>query len=189
MVTEVSVGGLPGVMMMSRRRQSRRARYRSSQSQYQYRLPDWVWGLALGVIVLIGVGAYFFLTGGGASATCDKALPPLPGNVQVTAEGFQVEDQKLGETIQYLNQGNLDQTFATFYGDVHAFTHNIDPDIREANEEMAKELCERVIEVEEDYDPPPPEQRSIPNMIRSTQALREHLRDVAEELGFPRPGG
>lgn len=176
----------PGIVVFSRRRSGRRYR----QASPQYRLPDWAWGLGFGILVVLLGGGYFLLTGitGGSGGGCGKALPPLPGNVQVTAEGFQVEDQKLGETLQYLNRGDIDNTFATFYGDVHAFTHNVDPDIRAVNEEMAKELCERVITVEEAYDPPPPAQRSISDMTNSTTALRNHLRDVAEELGFPRPG-
>lgn len=171
----------PGVVMLSRRRGRRR--------QYQYRLPDWVWGAALGLVVLIGAGGYFLLTGGGGGATCDEPLPDLPGNSNISAEGFDEEDRQLGLTLQYLSAGDIDNTFATFYGDVHAFTHNVDSEIRAVDEEMAKELCENVIAVEESYDPPPPEQPSLSTMINTTQALREKLRDVAEALGFPRPSG
>lgn len=172
--------------LFSRRRARRRPR-----PQGQYKLPDWVWGLALGALVVIGGGgAFLFIgTGGGGGSTCDNELKPLPGRAAVTAAGFQEEDDALAETLQYLNQGDLDNTFATFYGDVHAFTHNVDPAVREVDEELAKELCELVLELEEEYDPPPSQQRSFSRMAASTTALREHLRDVAEALGFPRPGG
>lgn len=164
---------------------------RRRRQHHQYRIPDWVWGLALGFVVLLFVGGYFLLTniGGGGGGGCGEPLPPLPGDTSVTAEGFQEEDRKLGETIGYLQAGDIDNTFATFYGDVHAFTHNIDPDVRAVDEQMAKELCELVIQVEEDYDPPPPEERSLAAMTSSTRELREYLRDVAVALGFPRPGG
>ncbi|MFQ5792665.1 MAG: hypothetical protein ACE5JI_19520 [Acidobacteriota bacterium] len=163
---------------------------RRRRQQYQYRLPDWIWGLALGFVVLLFVGGYFLFTSlGGGGGGCGSPLPPLPGDTNVTAEGFQEEDRKLGETIADLQAGDIDNTFATFYGEVHAFTHNIDPNIRAVDEEMARELCELVIQVEEDYDPPPPEQRSLAKMRSSTEALRNYLRDVAEALGFPRPGG
>ena len=154
-------------------------------------LPDWVWGVSFGVVFLIAVGGFFLLEGArrGGGGGCDKALPPLPGAPNVSAEGFQAEDDALAEAIRYLNQGDLDNTFAIFYGDVHAFTHNIDAEVRAVDEELAKELCERVIQLEEDYDPPPSVQRSVARMAASTTALREHLRDVAEALGFPRPGG
>ncbi len=170
---------------------SRRRARRRPQPQVQYRLPDWVWGLAIGVFVLIVFGGYFLIGSvrGGGGDGCDQALPPLPGAANVTAKGFQTEDEALAETLRYLNQGDVDNTFATFYGDVHAFTHNIDPAVREVDEDLAKKLCELVIELEEEYDPPPTQQRSIARMAETTTALREHLRDIAEALGFPRPGG
>jgi len=131
---------------------SRRRARRRPQPQGQYRLPDWVWGLAIGVLVLVAAGGYFVIggIGGGGGGGCNEALPD--------------------------------------YGDVHAFTHNVDPAVREVDEELAKTLCELVIELENEYDPPPPQQRSLARMAASTTALREHLRDIAEALGFPRPG-
>ncbi len=172
---------------------SRRRRYqRRPAASDQYRLPDWVWGLGLGVIVVILGGGYFLLTnvvGGGGGGGCGKALPPLPGGAQADAAGFQQEDEALGVVLDYINKGDLDNTFANFYGDTHAFTHNIDPDIRAVDEEMAKELCEAVIKVETDFDPPPPKQRSLAEMRTSIERLRNQLRDIAEALGFPRPGG
>jgi len=169
---------------------SRRRTRRRPQPQGQYRLPDWVWGLALGaLVVIVGGGVFLFIGTGGGGSTCDSELKPLPGRAAVTAAGFQEEDDALAVTLQYLNQGDLDNTFATFYGDVHAFTHNVDPDVRAVDEELAKELCEIVLELEEEYDPPPPQQRTFAGMAASTTALREQLRDAAEALGFPRPGG
>jgi len=169
---------------------SRRRARRRPQPQGQYRLPDWVWGLAIGVLVLVAAGGYFVIggIGGGGGGGCNEALPELPGPKNVTAEGFQTEDDALAETLRYLSQGDIDNTFASFYGDVHAFTHNVDPAVREVDEELAKTLCELVIELENEYDPPPPQQRSLARMAASTTALREHLRDIAEALGFPRPG-
>ncbi|MDO8612294.1 MAG: hypothetical protein Q7R32_05650 [Dehalococcoidia bacterium] len=169
---------------MTRRRARRR-------QQYQYRIPDWVWGLGLGLIIVIFAGGYFLfgaVTGGGGGGGCGKALPPLPGGAQADAAGFREEDVALGLVIDYLSQGDLDNSFASFYGDTHAFTHNIDPDIRPVDEEMAKALCEAVIQVETDFDPPPPTERSLPKMKSSTETLRNQLRGVAEALGFPRPG-
>lgn len=170
---------------------SRRRTRRRPQAQGQYRLPDWVWGLAIGgVVVLVGGGVFLFGgLGGGGGATCDDELPRLPGRADVSAEGFQAEDEALAETLRFLNQGDVDNTFATFYGDVHAFTHNIDPDVRAVDEDLSKRLCELVIQLEEEYDPPPTQERSLARMASSTVALREHLRDVAEALGFSRPGG
>ncbi len=165
---------------------SRRRARRRPQPQGQYRLPDWVWGLAIGVLVVIVGGGVFLISGLGGSGgtTCDNELPSLPGKADVTAEGFQEEDVALGQVIAYLNQGDLDNAYASFYGDVHSFTHNIDPDVRAADEETAKAVCEAVIELEEIL-----ESNSTSAMAAATANLREQLRDAAELLRFPRPDG
>ncbi len=164
---------------------SRRRSRRRPQPRGQYRLPDWVWGAAIGVVVLIVGGGIFLVSGlgGGGGGTCDSELAPLPGRADVTAAGFQEEDAALAEVIGYLNRGDLDNAFATFYGDVHSFTHNIDPDVRDADEEKAKSLCEAVIELEELL-----EGNSTVAMAAAVQNLRIELGDAAEVLGFPRPG-
>ncbi len=165
---------------------SRRRARRRPQPQAQYRLPDWVWGLAIGVLVVIVGGGIFLVSGLGGSgeSTCDSELASLPGGADLTAEGFQEEDVALGQVIAYLNQADLDNAFASFYGDVHSFTHNIDPEVRAADEETAKAVCEAVIELEELL-----ESNSPAAMAAATAELREQLRDAAELLGFPRPGG
>jgi hypothetical protein len=167
--------------LFSRRRSRRRPR-----SQGQYSLPDWAWGLAIGgVVVIIGGGFFLFVgIGGSGGSTCDKELPRLPGPAAVTEQGFQDEDVLLAEVIGYLNQADLDNAFSTFYGDGHAFTHNIDPDVREADEEAAKELCEAVLELEGLL-----ESDSPAAMAAAAADLREELRDAAEALGLARPGG
>ena len=162
---------------------SRRRSRRRPQSQGQYQLPDWAWGLAIGVVVVVvGLGAYLFIGVGSSSATCDSELPRLPGRAAVTEEGFQQEDELLGEVVVFLNQGDLDSAFAGFYGEVHAFTHNIDSDVRAVDEETAKAVCEAVLELEELL-----ESESPSAMAAATTNLREELRDAAEVLGFARP--
>ncbi len=167
--------------LFSRRRSRRRPR-----SQGQYRLPDWVWGLAIGgLVVIIGGGFFLFVgVGGSGGSTCDNELSRLPGPAAATEKGFQEDDVVLGEVIGYLNQADLDNAFATFYGEVHAFTHNIDPDVRAVDEEKAKEVCEAVLELEELL-----ESNSPAAMSAAAANLREELRDAAEILSFPRPGG
>ena len=148
-------------------------------------MPDWVWGVAIGVLVLVLGGGFFLISGvgGGGGGTCDSELSSLPGKADVTAEGFQEEDVALGQVIIALNRADLDGAFAAFYGDVHSFTHNIDPDVRAADEETAKAVCEAVLELEELL-----EGNSPPAMAAATATLRDLLRDAAELLDFPRPG-
>jgi hypothetical protein len=165
---------------------SRRRLRRRPQSRGQYRLPDWVWGVAIGVVVaLVGLGFFLFVgTGGSGGSTCDSELTSLPGKAAVTAEGFQEEDTTLGETIAFLNKADLAGASETFYGEVHAFTHNVDADLRAVDEEAAKRLCEAVLDLEEAL-----EGGSPGAMSASAANLREELRDAAETLGFARPSG
>ena len=159
---------------------------RRPQSRGQYRLPEWVWGVAIGgVVALVGLGFFLFVgTGGSDGSTCDSELASLPGKAAVTAEGFQEEDFALGEMIAYLNQADLAGASDSFYGEVHAFTHNVDADLRAVDEEAAKRLCELVLDLEQAL-----EGNSLGAMSVSAANLREELRDAAETVGFPRPGG
>jgi hypothetical protein len=161
------------------------ARRRRRQAQAQYRLPDWVWGLALGLLVVLAGGGYLLFSSvtGGGGGTCDKALPKLPGTVEVTAEGFQEEDRLLSEMIDFLAAGDLDNASAKFYGEAHAFTHNADPDIREVDEDAARAVCQATLDVEAALEGP-----SLSEMSSTAIKLRDELRNAAVALGFPRPG-
>ena len=137
------------------------------------------------MVVIVGGGFFLFIgVGGSGGSTCDSELSPLPGKAAVTAEGFQEADVLLGQVIAFLSQADLDNAFSSFYGDGHAFTHNIDPDVRAADEETAKRVCEAVIELDVLL-----ESNSTSAMAAATANPREELRNAAEVLGFPRPGG
>ncbi|MCH7485198.1 MAG: hypothetical protein IIA90_08660 [Chloroflexi bacterium] len=165
---------------------SRRRSRRRPQPQGQYRLPDWVWGLAIGALVVIVGGGFFLIIGvrDSGGRPCDNELSRLPGVADATAEAFREEDLVLGQVIAYINQADFDNALASFYGEVHAFTHDIDADVRAADEEKAKLVCEAVIDLEELL-----ESNSPGAMAAAAANLREELRDAAEVLGFPRPGG
>jgi len=165
---------------------SRRSR-RSRRTAYQgTRLPDWVWGLGLGVIVLLAVGGYFLITnvaGGGGGSTCDKALPAL-GISDTSAQAFIQEDADLGKVIDMLNRGDKNAAESAFYGPVHNFTHNVDPPVRLKNEQLAKDLCQAVLKIEDDLA----FNASTQQASASLQRVRDLLRDAAGALGYPRPG-
>ena len=85
---------------------SRRHARRRPQPQGQYRLPDWIWGLGLGLVILLIIGGFFVITnlGGSGGSTCDNELPRLPGTVEVSAEGVQQEDEALAGAIAFLRR-------------------------------------------------------------------------------------
>ena len=95
----------------------------------------------------------------------------------------------MARVVQAASVGNLDAANSAFYAnnsEIHNFTHNIDADLRETDEGLAKELCEGVITLEEELF------AERPNMAvigAEAKRVRELLQDAAGALGFARPGG
>jgi len=140
-------------------------------------------------VAVIGGGivvAVIFLLGGngGGNNACDNALPPL-GRSDISQAGFQAEDAGLAKVIQEASAGNLPAAEDAFYGDVHGFTHNVDQPLRPVDEELARDLCESVIHIEEELAI----DRRVDVIASDAARIRALLRDAAEALGYARPGG
>lgn len=183
-VTSVTPAEAPFVVAFSRRRTRARA------PAPTYALPDWVWGVGLGAVVLIGVGAFLLFTGtigGGGGGICDNPLKPIPdvATHDATAEGFQQEWAELNQLIGYIQQGNLDAANQLFYGATHNFMHTADPVITEKNPTLGKNLCNAVIAFENDFEQPP----STAVLVTEITKVRDLMADGAVALGFPRPSG
>ena len=148
--------------------------------------------LFLGLVIVIGGGivvAVVFALGGDGSevsdtGACDNPLAPL-GESDISHTGFQVQDEGLARAAQAASVGNLEAAESAFFGDVHNFTHNIDQPLREVDQELAKELCEKTIEMEEELAIG----RRVSIIAGLAARLRELMRDAAETLGYARPGG
>lgn len=145
--------------------------------------------LFLGLVTVVGGGiivavVLLFGGGGGAGSPCDNPLVAL-GESEISQMGFQAEDAGLARVVQAATAGDLEAAESAFFGDVHNFTHNVDAPLREVNEELAKELCERITEIEEElaFD------RRISVIAGQATRIRELVQDAAEALGFARPGG
>ncbi len=136
------------------------------------------------VVVVIVIAVFVIGGGGGGSSACDSPLPPL-GESEVSQLGFQAEEVGLTRVIQAATVGNLEAAESAFFGDVHNFTHNVDAPLREVDEELAKELCERVTEIEEELA----FGRRVSVIASQATRIRELVQDAAEALGFARPGG
>ncbi len=168
--------------MSRRRKQARRPPPRRSA---QSTLPDWVWGAGIGVVFLAVAGFVILMNGflgSGGGGNCGKPLAPL-GVSDISADGFAAEDAGLAEVISMLNAGKTGDAESAFYGDVHNFTHNADPPIREKDPELAKQLCEQVIVVEEDLV----STVSPLDLSFKVAKIQELLREGAVLLGYPRP--
>ncbi len=145
--------------------------------------------LFLGLVTVIGGGivaavVLFFGGGRGAGSPCDDPLVAL-GQSEISQMGFQAEDAGLARVVQAATAGNLEAAESAFFGDVHNFTHNVDPPLREVNEELAKEICEKVTEIEEELAIG----RRVSVIAGQAIRIRELVQDAAEALGFARPGG
>jgi hypothetical protein len=145
--------------------------------------------LFLGLVTVVGGGiivavVLLFGGGGGAGSPCDDPLVAL-GQSEISQMGFQEEDAGLARVVQAATAGNLEAAESAFFGDVHNFTHNVDPSIREVDEELAKELCELVTEIEEELA----FGRRISVIAGQATRIRGLIQDAAEVLGFARPGG
>ena len=144
--------------------------------------------LFLGLVAVIGggivVAVILFLGGnGGGNNACDNALPPL-GRSDISQAGFQAEDAGLAKVIQAASAGNLPAAEDAFFGDVHNFTHNVDAPLRPVDEELARDLCESVIHIEEELAI----DRRVDVIASDAARIRALLRDAAEALGYARPG-
>jgi len=133
----------------------------------------------------IVVAVILFLGGnGGGNNACDNALPPL-GRSDISQAGFQAEDAGLAKVIQAASAGNLPAAEDAFYGTVHSFTHNVDAPLRPIDEEMARDLCQTVIHIEEELAI----DRRVDVIASDAARIRALLQDAAEALGYVRPGG
>ena len=144
--------------------------------------------LFLGLVAVIGggivVAVILFLGGnGGGNNACDNALPPL-GRSDISQAGFQAEDAGLSKVIQAASAGNLPAAEDAFFGDVHNFTHNVDAPLRPLDEELARDLCESVIHIEEELAI----ERRVDVIATDAARIRALLRDAAGALGYARPG-
>lgn len=146
--------------------------------------------LFLGVVLIIAGGVVaaviLLVPSGGGSGVCDRPLAPL-GDGEISQIAFQAEEVGLTNVIEAASAGNVDaaeQAFSyTDNGAVHNFTHNVDGPLREVDEELAKELCEAVRDIEEEFL----DRRADRVAIEATR-IRELVRDAAEALGYARPG-
>jgi hypothetical protein len=149
---------------------------------------DRAWGAVIGLIFLVFIGGSFFVgqISGANAGGCDRALAPLPGGTAISAEAFNAEDASLGRVITSFGQGDSATADATFYGPVHSFMHNVDPPVRLADANIARNLCNTVVQLETDLIAGSNATNS--RMADDTTKAREALRDGAVVLGYARPG-
>jgi hypothetical protein len=105
-------------------------------------------GLFAGVL-LAGALACGTNDGGSTAATsCDKTLPPLTGNA-VTDLRIRVAIDAMGQISAAADQSDATNVRSLFYtSDAHNLTHDIDQPLRQQSPDAARQLCEKVIVLE-----------------------------------------
>ncbi len=146
--------------------------------------------LFLGLVAIICGGVIaaviFVFRDSGGSSVCDQPLLPQ-GESEISQTGFQTEVAGLTGVIDAARTGNIQAVNDAFYAnnsEIHNFTYNIDQRLREENEKLAKELCEAVIELEEELVVAQP---STDVILVDAWRVRYLLREAAEALGYERP--
>ncbi|MFQ5879060.1 MAG: hypothetical protein ACE5IZ_02655 [Dehalococcoidia bacterium] len=144
---------------------------------------DWGWGLALGAIAIgvlvIVVVIVRGLGDGSGGGTCDQPLAPL-GLSEMTAAEFKAVDRGLADVAAAARVGSVAGAERAFFGPVHNFTHNVDPPLRERNPELAKQVCERVLSLEQEFDVG----RRPEQIAAAAEDIRQFLRRAAQDMGF-----
>jgi hypothetical protein len=161
------------------------ARRGRARRQRREAVPKWAWGIGPGAIVGPAIGGYFLVTetGGGDGGTCDRELSPL-GASEISQNAFDERDASLTSLIALLNAGGRADDESDFFAEeMHNFTHNIDPAVRQQDPALARELCEAVIVVEDAF---PSESSS--QIAQDIARMQDPIRDSAEALGYDRPG-
>ena len=148
--------------------------------------------LFLGLVTVIGGGVFaaiFLLVGGDGAGSNACAIPLVPlGESDISQKGFQTEDVGMGRVFQAASVSNLEAANDAFYGnnsEIRNFTHTIDAGLRDVDEELAIDLCESVITLEEALFA---EQPDLALIASEAARARDLLRDAAEALGYARPG-
>lgn len=148
--------------------------------------------LFLGLVTVIGGGVFaaiFLLVGGDGAGSNACAIPLVPlGESDISQKGFQTEDVGMGRVLQAASVSNLEAANDAFYGnnsEIRNFTRNIDAGLRDVDEELAIDLCESVITLEEALFA---EQPDLAVIASEAARARDLLRDAAEALGYARPG-
>lgn len=85
------------------------------------------------------------------TSVCAGSIPPLTTG-PVTQERLEAAVRKMGEVQQAAVAGDRATASAAFAGDTHAVTHDIDQPLRAADPLLARDLCESIVIIEQQFN-------------------------------------
>ena len=109
---------------------------------------------------------------------CQEPLPP--GQGVPSAERFRTAGEGLAEMDQLLESEDLNGAGSVFFSQVHDLTHDIDAQLRGADQAMARDLCAIIGQMESDF--------AFGGEAESMKALanraRQLMREASSLLGY-----
>ena len=84
------------------------------------------------------------------TGVCARPIQPLTSG-PVTKGRLEAAVQKLNEVQQMADSGDTAAARAAFAGDTHDITHDIDPPLRTADPVLARDLCESILILEQQF--------------------------------------
>ena len=85
------------------------------------------------------------------ASVCAGSIPPLTTG-PVNKERLRAAVQKMGEVQRAAEAGDRATASAAFAGDTHAVTHDIDQPLRAADPLLARDLCESIVIIEQEFN-------------------------------------
>ena len=112
----------------------------------------------LTIALAVACGSGDEQTGGGRtaaptqdnSALCARPVPALTAE-PVTRERLQAAIDKMREVSSAAEAGGTQAANAAFSGDTHTITHDIDPPLRAADQQLAQDLCAAIVVLEQQF--------------------------------------
>ena len=108
----------------------------------------------------------------GAARVCVAPIPAVT-SARVTSARVEAAAAKMNELQLAADSGDEAAARAAFAGDTHNVTHDIDEPLRAADPELALELCQRVLAIEEQFARTPDLQAVAAEAGASGELLRE----------------
>lgn len=125
-------------------------------------------------------------------SVCNQGLPALTGQ-SVTPERIEAGVQGLHDLAGAARNGDFDGARVIIYSDAHNITHDVDPQVRPANEILARDLCISILALENEIASSDPSLDAIVSEAERSADLLERAGNVIRAAAatpdpFSKPG-
>lgn len=117
-------------------------------------------------------------TASAGSAACRRAIPPL-SEAPVTGPRIGAAADNLRLVADAAERGDMVMAQSLFFGETHNLTHDIDPPLRTADEQLATDLCDNILTLETQL----PSGENLGLIQTSAEDAADQLDDARDVLG------